>query len=99
MYPVPAHLGAPGVDLLGQRAQCRAAGDRRAADEPRPLGAGLWRRAPGERHPPGGPGPVAAQMADLCVQLHEDTGDIMQLLGEAAESRDQYTSGHVEEVA
>jgi hypothetical protein len=27
-YPVPAHLGAPGVDLLGQRAQCRAAGDR-----------------------------------------------------------------------
>jgi hypothetical protein len=38
-------------------------------------------------------------MADLCDQLHEDTDDIMQALGEAVESHDQYTSGHVEEVA
>jgi HD-GYP domain-containing protein (c-di-GMP phosphodiesterase class II) len=42
---------------------------------------------------------VAVQMADLYDQLHENTVDIMQVLGEAVESRDQYTSGHVEEVA
>ena len=38
-------------------------------------------------------------MADLCNQLHQDTVDLLQALGEAAERRDQYTSGHVEEVA
>jgi hypothetical protein len=38
-------------------------------------------------------------MAGLREQLHEDTIDIMQALGEAVESRDQYTSGPVEEVA
>jgi hypothetical protein len=42
---------------------------------------------------------MAVQMADLCEQLHEDTVDIMQALGEAVESRDQDTSGHVEDVA
>jgi putative nucleotidyltransferase with HDIG domain len=41
---------------------------------------------------------VAIQTADLFDQLHEATVGIMQALGEAIESRDHYTSGHVEEV-
>ena len=41
---------------------------------------------------------VALQTADLFDQLHEATVGIMQALGEAIESRDHYTSGHVEEV-
>jgi hypothetical protein len=38
-------------------------------------------------------------MADLCDQLRRDLVDIMQALGEAVGSRDQDTSGQVEEVA
>lgn len=42
---------------------------------------------------------VAIQTADLFDQLHEATIGIMQALGEAIESRDEYTGGHVEEVS
>jgi putative nucleotidyltransferase with HDIG domain len=42
---------------------------------------------------------AAIQIAGLFDQLQEATVGIMQALGEAIESRDQYTSGHVEEVS
>jgi putative nucleotidyltransferase with HDIG domain len=42
---------------------------------------------------------VAIQTAALFDQLQEATVGIMQALGEAIESRDHYTSGHVEEVS
>jgi len=108
--PLLLRAGAPGLaraGALGQCVQCLIAVPLAIGE--RLLGVLLLGHchsalAFGEEHLESairlaGQAAVAIQTADLFDQLHEATVGIMQALSEAIERRDQYTSGHVDEVA
>ncbi len=105
--PALLRAGEPGLAATGPHAQCLIAAPLAIGE--RVLGVLLLSdsrsaHAFDEEHLEStirlaGQAAVAIQTAALFDQLQEATVGIMQALGEAIESRDHYTSGHVEEVS